>query len=249
MAKSVKKIYEWLFYLIDNTITPEQGDKIAKMKSKKTKRIEDIADLIVKERTEYRKDTIVNILKLANEAKMTFFSMGEMVNDGMVIFEPTITGNFYENTDFVDGRNECVINTRVTNDVHNLTAQVKGTYNGLTVENGGAAIDGIVDSATGLTTGKITPGKTVTITGKKIRIVPEEGESIPDCITFTNVATQQVIVQSDALTSNDPSKLVLQLPMLPVGAYTLTIKTKHSTTSTTLKEPRYITFKTKLIVE
>jgi hypothetical protein len=244
-----KKIYEWLFYLIENTVTREESDKIAKVKSKKTKSIEDLADRIVQERTEYRKDTIVNIIKLVNSAKLELLSQGEKVNDGITILEPAITGIFTDDTVFVDGVHSCIINSRVTNDVHTMLAQVKGTYNGLSVENGGASIDGITDSATGAVNGEVTPGKTVIITGNKIRIVPEEGETPESCITYTNLDTQQVVTQADPLVINDPSKIVLQLPELAKGLYSLTVKTIYSNSAVSLKAPRYITSKIKLEVK
>jgi hypothetical protein len=129
-----------------------------------------------------------------------------------------------------------------------MLRQVKGTYNGLTVENGGAAITGITDSTTGSTTGEVTPGKVITIAGKKIRVVPEEGETVESCITYTNAATGVVVSQEDAPVINDPSRIVLQLPDLEAGQWTLTIKTLFSNNATTLKAPRYITAKVKLTV-
>ena len=243
---TVKKIFEWMYYLIDNTVTVHiDNDKIAKVKTRKTKGIGDIASRIVSERTEYRRETIVNILTLANAAKIEFLSAGEMVNDGVVIFEPSITGNFYDNPAFDEKVNRCVVNTRVTNDVHTMLRQVRGVYNGLTLDNGGAVINVITDTATG----EVTPGKTITITGKKIRVIPEEGETVESCITYTNLATQQVIAQGDTPVINDPGKIVLQLPALAVGQYTLTIKTLFSTANTNLKAPRYITSKVKLEVK
>ena len=239
MASS-KKSYEWLFYLIENTITKDLTDKIAKVKSKRTKTIEDIAERIVQERTEYRKETIVNIIKMANKVKLDFCANGERVNDELVILEPGITGNFYEDTTFDEKQHSCILNTRFTGEVHDMLAQVKGSYYGLTLENGGASIDGITDSTTGALNGEVTPGKNITITGKKIRIIPEEGDTVQNSITYTNLDTQQVIAQQDAPVMNDPSKIILQLPMLPQGRYSLTIKTLYSTTSTTLKAPRYI---------
>jgi len=246
---TVKKIFEWLYYLIDNTVTADPTDKVAKVKTRKTKSVDDIAARIVQERTEYRKETIVNIIRLANAAKLEFLSQGEMVNDGLIIYEPSITGNFYENTDFVDSRNKCIVNTRVTGDVHTMLKQVKGVYNGLTLDNGGAAITGVTDTVTGSATGTVTPGKTITITGKKIRVVPEEGETVESCITYTHHGTQQVVYQEDVPVINDPSKIVLQLPMLDTGSWTLTIKTLFSTSDTKLKAARYITAKMQLRIE
>ncbi len=45
----IKKLYEWLFYLIEHTLTSEKGDYLAKITTQKTKTVEDIADRIVKE--------------------------------------------------------------------------------------------------------------------------------------------------------------------------------------------------------
>ncbi|MDR0795603.1 MAG: DUF4469 domain-containing protein [Tannerella sp.] len=246
---AIKKIHEWFFYLIENTVTQDPTDRIAKVKSKKTKGINDLADRIVQKRTEYRKDTLINIYRMMNEAKLEFLAEGEKVNDEITLLEPSITGNFYEDTNYVDSRHNCVINSRVTNTVHAMLRQVKGTYNGLSLEYGGASIDGVTDSTTGAVNGEITPGKTVTITGKKIRVIPEEGETVESCITWTNAGTQHITEQQDAPAVNDPSRIILQLPDLSTGFYSLTIKTLYSTTSTTLREPRYITSRVRLEVK
>jgi hypothetical protein len=247
---AIKKIFEWLFYLIDNTITLDPNDKIAKVKTRKTKGIDDIAARIVAERTEYRRETIANILTLANAVKLDYLAQGDAVNDGIVILEPAVTGTFVNSTDFDDSRHTCVINTHVTNDVHAMLKQVKGVYSGLTVENGGASITSVTDSTTGLTNEVITPGKNVTIVGNKIRVIPEEGETVESCITYTNVSTNDVVTQEDAPVINDPSKIVMQLPALTAGFYRLTVKTLYSSSgSATLKAPRYIAFKEKLEVK
>ena len=75
----------------------------------------------------------------------------------------------------------------------------------------------MTDSATGAINGEITPGKAVTIAGRKIRVVPEEGETVASCITWTNLDTQQIIEQEDAPVVNDPSCIILQLPQLQPG--------------------------------
>jgi hypothetical protein len=247
---AIKKLFEWFFYLIENIITPDPKDKIAKVRTGKTKKIDDIAERIVKERTEYRLETIVNILTLANTVKLDFLSQGNSVNDGIVILEPTITGTFVETTDFDESRHTCVINAHVTNSVQAMLKQVKGSYSGLTVENGGASITGVIDSFTGSANEVITPEKIVTITGNKIRIVPEEGETVESCITYTNLATDAVVTQEDPPGLNDPSKIMLKLPALTPGFYSLTLKTLFTTSgSPPLKAPRFITFKGKLQVK
>ena len=244
-----KKIFEWFYYLVENLLTAVTTDYTAKVKSKKSRTVEDIANHIVSQRTEYRKETIVSILNMSADATVYFLSQGDRVNLGTVILEPSIVGAFDGTTDFNPELHKCVVNAHVTNTVHKMLAEVGGSYSGLTVDNGGAAIDRVTDSTTGKTDGIVTAGKVVTVSGKKIKIVPEEGETIENCITFTNAATEQVITQADALVINDPSKLVFQLPTLAAGNYTLTIKTLFANASINLKAAREITFKTKLIVE
>jgi hypothetical protein len=115
IMSTTKKIFEWFYYLMENTVTRETNDKIAKVKSKKTKSLEDLAERIVQTRTEYRKDTLVNIYRMMNEVKLEFLAEGDRVNDEITLLEPAITGNFYEDTNFSEDRNACVINSRVTN--------------------------------------------------------------------------------------------------------------------------------------
>ncbi len=79
--------------------------------------------------------------------------------------------------------------------------------------------------------------------------MPEEGETAESCITYTNLATQQVVTQADPLVMNDPSRIVLQLPALAKGSYSLTIKTVYANSAVSLKAPRYITSRVKLEVK
>jgi hypothetical protein len=243
-----KKNYDWLFYLIENHLTPEKGDYFAKVNSRKTKMIEDIADRIVSERTEYRKETIINIATMINDVKKEFLGGGNSVNDGFTLYEPVILGSFEGETNFNETKNACAINTRLTNDGLSILPQIKATYSGLTVDNGGAVIEKVVDSASGTSNELLTPGKVITITGKKIRIVPQEGEREQDCVIFENEDHGSTYVLEDPIITNDPSKVVVQLPHLDHGTYKLTIKTVFSNNSTLLKEPRFITFKIKLNV-
>jgi hypothetical protein len=246
----LKKLYTWLFYLLENAITPDPNDKYAKVKSGRNNGMTDIAHEIKVEGSEHTEATIIDLLTRANSVKMKMLSRGEKVNDGIAFYEPAITGSFYENTTFDESRNTCVINIRVNRDVHLMLQQVKAEYTGYTVDNGGAVIKGVTDAKTGELNGVITPGKIATIVGNKIRIVPEEGETVADCITWTSVATQEVTVQEDDPATNDPSKIMLTVPPLAPGFYTLALKTLYSSSgSPSLKAPRYISLKGKLQVK
>ena len=243
-----KEIYEWLFYLLENHLTPEAGDHYAKIRSPKTKTIEDIANRIVKERTEYRKDTIINILNIINDVKLEFLAQGNSINDGITLYEPTITGVFEGETVFDEKKNSCIVNVHTTKEVREMLANVRPSYTGLTVDNGGAVIEKVVDSSSGSVNEMITPGKVITITGKKIRVVAEESMEPQYCVSFVNEEGSEEYFLEDPIITNDPSKVVVQVPPIPSGSYRLVIKTLYSTTSTTLKAPRHIAFKIKLVV-
>jgi hypothetical protein len=67
--------------------------------------------------------------------------------------------SFSGSTGYDDNRNRCIVNTHVGNNVHAMLKQVKGVYSGLRLDSGGAVITGVDDTATGSTTGEVTPAR------------------------------------------------------------------------------------------
>ena len=63
--------------LYDNVLTEKQGDYSGKIRITGTVRNADIANGIVKERTEYRPETIENILNLADKKKREALASGK----------------------------------------------------------------------------------------------------------------------------------------------------------------------------
>jgi len=55
----MSKVNVWLY---DNLLTPDPNDFYGKVKPQGTLRNNDIADAMIKEGTEYQKETILNIL-------------------------------------------------------------------------------------------------------------------------------------------------------------------------------------------
>ena len=86
-----KKIFEWFYYLVENLLTAATTDYSAKVKSKKSRTVDDIANHIVSQRTEYRKETIVNILNMSADA--TLFSAGSnnLVAPRYIVFKTNLT--------------------------------------------------------------------------------------------------------------------------------------------------------------
>ena len=85
------KLYAGLY---DNALTEKEGDYTAKAKSTGTVYNADIAQRIVKKRTEYRPETIENILRMADEEKSLAIAEGKTVVDGVGQYMVQIKGGF-----------------------------------------------------------------------------------------------------------------------------------------------------------
>lgn len=69
--------------LYDNVLTEKAGDYSGKVSITGTVRNADIARRIIKERTEYRFETILNILELADQKKIEAIAEGKSLIDGV----------------------------------------------------------------------------------------------------------------------------------------------------------------------
>ena len=89
-----KKKFVWEVYLRPNTLTKDNDrDCIADVHAHvSTQRNEDIADIITKERSEFRKETILSILGLRDKAVKDLIQAGNSFMDGLVQISPRVSG-------------------------------------------------------------------------------------------------------------------------------------------------------------
>ncbi|MFT4071171.1 MAG: DNA-binding domain-containing protein [Dysgonamonadaceae bacterium] len=92
MAISISTRLNVLLY--DTPLTPETNDFIGRVQLNNTLDNTRIAALIVQERTEYRLETIKNILDLADNAKCNALASGYAVHSGVAQMHPSISGRF-----------------------------------------------------------------------------------------------------------------------------------------------------------
>ena len=90
--------------LYDNPLTEKEGDFTAKPKVTGTVRNADIAKRIVAKRTEYRQETIENILRMADEEKSIAIAEGKSVIDGVGQYLVQIKGVFDCETEGFDAK-------------------------------------------------------------------------------------------------------------------------------------------------
>lgn len=238
------KIYKWQFDLDENYLTKDvKEDYTAKVKTIKSMGIQDIADAISRERTEYRPDTIVNIGNLIDEKIRQLVCQGNTVVTGSAQYSPSISGIFLGNHGTINPAvNKCIINVAPSAAMRAEVEKVTPEFSGNVKNMGGARISLVKDVTTGLTDGTITPGGMLDISGSKIRCVNADGTGVGS-LKFIKTSTQATIATITSFGINDPSRLMFTLPTsMEDGEYTLVLETWYSTTSTLLKEPRTLEY-------
>ena len=245
----IKTNYVWLYDLIENTMTKDvKEDFVASVRTQKSMTIDDIANQIAAERTEYRIDTIKNISTLVDEKIRQLVSCGYTVVTGTAQYAPSIGGVFTGDTGLFDPKvNKCAVNITPAQLMRAEVAKVEPKFSGTVRRMGGARISLVLDVATGKTDGTITAGGMLDVTGTKIRCTGADGTGLGS-VKLLKLSDQTVAATITQLGINDPSRLMFTLPAdLADGEYQLVVETWFSTTSTLLKEMRTLTYPLTLV--
>ncbi|MFC3159200.1 DUF4469 domain-containing protein [Chryseobacterium arachidis] len=105
----------------------------------------------------------------------------------------------------------------------------------------------VADVKSGTVNDILTPGRNLKISGSRLKI---SGDSPANGIYFIETATQERIpVDSGDIVTNNPSELIIVIPDLPAGNYTVEVTTQFSGSSVHLKESRTAFFDKQLTVE
>ncbi len=247
MADTSKTV--WLFDLRENTITKDvTNDYTANVRKLKSKTVSDIAAEIVSERTEYRPETIENIVRLYQDKVMDNLCEGNIVTDSLGTYTPSIAGNFIGTSGAIDPKKHtCTVNVALSKEFRERISGVSPQFSGTVQSLGGARIDSVEDVESGSTTGTLTPGGAFKVRGKKIRCLNEDGSSTGR-VLFINRETETEYPVG-RLATNDPSSLIFNIPAdLPDGEYTLRVETYYASSSLLLKSLRTIDYPEALVV-
>ena len=234
--------------LYDNPLTPEINDYTGKVQLNGTLYNTDVARKIVEQRSEFRYETILNILQIADDVKRTAIATGYSVVDGVSQMRPSVMGRF-------DGAaasyNPAIHSKSVTMaasaELRKAIAASKVVIMGATTT--GPVINRVEDIYTTTDNGVITPGRNLRIYGQRLRIA---GDDTAVGVWFVAVgeASERIRLDDRDLVDNDPSKLTLVVPSLAPGGYFVEIVSQTSGNKTTLlKEPRSYRFEILLTVE
>ena len=116
----------------------------------------------------------------------------------------------------------------------------------LGVADASAAILQVTDVKSGSVNDLLTPNRNLKIAGSKIKIA---GEDVANGVYFVDATTQtRTAVEASDIVTNNPSELIIVIPALAAGTYTIEVVTQYAQGSL-IKEPRTATFDKTLTVQ
>ncbi len=237
----------WKVWLRLNLLTKDiDNDYVAEvsLQGKKAMRNADIARRIKDAGSEWKYETLISVLDQSDRTIREMVREGYSVLTGCAQFTPRVPGTWIG------------ANAKFDPAVHKPTldiipsAEMRATLQEVGVEvlgvkAGGAFIGLVTDTATGVVDKTITPGDDILVEGDKLKIAPDGEEGLG--VFFVDAAGTAGPV-TRRLTQNDPKKLLVRVPDLAPGQYTLRVVTRFSNSSTLLTEPRTIDYGRLLIV-
>jgi hypothetical protein len=231
-------------WLQDNLLTPRPNDYYGRVKPMGTVKIDDIAKEIIKEGTEYKEETIIDILSRSNRIIIEKMAEGYNVNTGVFYGHISVNGVFDGATDRFNPEEHRLIASFTSS--NELRAELKKTQveivGTLTSE---PVVGKVIDSLSEKEDSNITPNNVIIVKGNRLKIV---GDDASVGIYLIN-QTDNTRHKCDQIISNEPKQLMVMVPVLSAGNYVLEIVTQYSSSNLLLKEPRKTQFEHVLIVE
>ncbi|MDR1676098.1 MAG: DUF4469 domain-containing protein, partial [Tannerella sp.] len=119
--------------------------------------------------------------------------------------------------------------------IQEKVAKVK--MNKVQAPNTGPLVTAIRDGVSGLTDGTLSAGGVLDIAGSRLKVFPDQPD---DGVYF--VAPDGTEYKASTLVENKPARLIVLLPSLPSGVYTLEIRTHYTNNSKPGKQLRRAQF-------
>ena len=229
--------------LYDNLLTERKGDYTAKPRITGTLYNTDIAARIVAARTEYQHGTILNILDMADSHKVQAIAEGKSVVDGVGQYLVNVQGAFEgEKAQFEPGKHALGITYTMGKLLRKTLKLVKVVVNGVAAV--GPVINTVTDSTSKAINGQLSSGGALVLGGVNLKI---QGDYPSIGVYLTPTTEGAAPMKAPVVIANSPSQVIVQMPTLADGQYTVSLTTQYSG-SRNVKEPRTYTFPIILIV-
>jgi hypothetical protein len=242
-------VFFWKIWLTPNYLTDVDNDYVAEVSTVgNTLHNEDIAERIVKERSEVRKETIISILDERDAVVRDTLLNGSSVQDGNFHMSPRVNGTWTGSAPVYDPKeHKIIVDTTATVEMRKALEKVGVDILGKKV-GGGATIGLVIDLLSGKTDGTITVNGDIIIRGEKIKIGPVDEEGIG--VFFVASDGTEIPLEYPA-SMNNPKKIVCRVPsyLTPGEVYTLKIVTRFSSSTRYINKPRTLEYELPLTAE
>lgn len=227
-------------YLYDNVLTKDNpNDFIARTLSERSLNVKQICEVAV---TRGGADVSAAAMEHAIELFLKEMAYqlcdGFSVNTGYFTASTQIRGVFDSPTETFNPQKHNILfqfnqGEKLRSQIANIEVAILG------VAEAGAAILQVKDVKSGTVNDLLTPNRNLKIAGSKIKVV---GDNPAIGIYFTNTDTGlRTAVDETDIVVNNPSELIVVIPDLEAGMYTVEVVTQY-TVGTLLKEPRTAIF-------
>lgn len=220
--------------LYDNLLTEEAGDYTARLRISGSIRNSNLAQRIIDRGSEYRKDTIENILNMGDQEKVKALAEGKSVVDGVGQTMIQIKGNFDgETAPFDATRHSLVISYTPGKALRKAMQRIEIQTNKATT---GPVINSIVNPMTGEVNTTIQPNLPLIIAGANLKVAAAEKDATAGIFFITeDGATEKPAL---LIVHNNPSELTVVAPALANGSYFVEIRTQSAAGSKLVKNMR-----------
>lgn len=234
-------------YLYDNLLTKDNpNDFIARTISERSLNVKQICEAAVN-----RGGADVSSAAMEHATALFLKEMayqlcdGYSVNTGYFTAGTQIRGVFDSPTETFNSQKHNILFQ--FNQGEKLRAEIPNIeINILGVADASSVILQVKDIKSGTVNDLLTPGRNLKIAGNKIKVA---GDNAANGIYFVNTATEaRTQVETNDVVVNNPSELIVMIPALTAGTYTIEVVTQFAVGSL-LKEPRTARFDKILNVE
>lgn len=223
--------------LYENALTEVLGDYSAKVKNNGTLHNADIAERIVEERTEYRKETIENILNMADLKKAQAVAQGMSMVDGVGYYHLSVSGVFMGEQPVFDPKIHR-LNVMYTPGKVLLDMLKEVEVSLPRIAQSGPVINSITDSTTQKVNSTITSGAPAILSGATLLI---KGDDPSNGVYFTKDGEEGTSTKVSLIISNTASQIIFSIPTLADGKYRVSVTTQCGSGYTLVKSPRTYT--------
>ncbi|MDR2633161.1 MAG: DUF4469 domain-containing protein [Treponema sp.] len=221
-----------------NELTSHPDDMRAKTVNVVSRNQEAVIDRILQIGAGLTRSDVLSVLEAEKQVIYAMLADGEAVTTDLFNASPGIQGVFTGADDSFDPKRHRVkIHLSEGAGLRKVEEQVKTrkVQPGLT----GAFIASVTDVKSGSVNKLLTPGRPLRIYGSKLKIT---GEDPTVGVYFKGSDGAEVKVDATDMVENKPSEVIVVIPALPAGEWTLRLITQYSGSSKEVKKPHTAEF-------